>query len=145
MVVQCVNRVASVGLGILYTVGYMLSAFLICFLFSNGSGMEKILVLGILVLVLSFTTMCLSGAGMIYASSLSVRQIWKRNLHAKHKKIAKMKYKEYQWLLTSLPPIQIEVGGCYHWDQQAVIPFYETVFDKIFLLSKLFPSATSKN
>jgi len=140
---ECVNRVASVSLGIIYTASYMASAFLICFLFSKGDGGEKMLALGFLALLLSTMTINLSFAGNIYALSISLCLEWKRNLRENCGKMTKIRFKGFQWLLKSLRPIQIELGDCWHLDQQAIIPFYETILDKIVLLTNVFPSLKS--
>jgi hypothetical protein len=107
--------------------------------------MEKLFVFGILVLVLAILTLLLSAAAAIYSCSISLRNIWKRNLYANCRKISKQKFAEYKMMLKTLRPIQLELGRCYYLDQQAVIPFYETALDKTILMSEVFPKAIHVN
>jgi len=105
--------------------------------------MEKILVLGASVILLFGMTLALSGAGTVNRLSISLCQKWKRNLNANYKKMTRKKFASFQRQLKFLRPIQIELGDCCRLDQQAIIPFYETVLDKIILLPKVFPSLKS--
>jgi len=143
IVLDAINRIGSAVLGILYTVSYMLCAFFICFLFSNQDRAEKLLVFGVLVILLLEITVVVSLAGKAYPLSVSLRKKWKRNLYANHGEMTRQKFKELQWLLESLRPLQVDLCGCWKLDQQAVIPFYETVLDKTILLPQVFPSLRS--
>jgi len=150
LIPEALTRIGSVSLGIIYSLAYMSCAFFICFLFSNkGDGMEKTLVLGILVLVLSVGTILLSVGGQVFTMSIALQKKWKLNLHAEYtknsSKTAKGRFRRFQSLLKSLAPIRIELGGCWHLDQRSLISFYETVLDKTILLPNVFQSLKSIN
>jgi hypothetical protein len=65
---------------------------------------------------------------------LYLRKTWKHNLDASYIKITKHKFKEHQRVSKILRPIQVVLGQCYHLNQKAVTPFYETVLDKTILI-----------
>ena len=122
----------------------MFCAFIIYFLSLNhGSAAIRLLFLGLLLSMLSLMTLLLSLAGNAYLYSTSLRKAWEQNLVANYTNLSKLQFDEYQRLLVTLRPMMVVMGGCYHLDERAVIPFLETVLDKAFLLCQVFPHINS--